>query len=117
MALKPLHNPADRTMKIIGLMSGSGTNLRKIIEHQELLKQREGEYLFQMVAIFSDSSASKAPEIGKDFDIPVIIHDLPSFYKKRNAPRSDLKLREEFDSETVKMLSVFGARLRLSEGI
>jgi len=111
MALKPLHNPSDGVLRVVGLMSGSGTNLRKILEHQERLKQTEGSYLFQMVAIFSDNAASKALEIGRDYDLPVIVHDLGSFYKKRNAPRSDLKLREEFDRLTVQMLSVFKARV------
>ena len=111
MALKPLHDPAHGSLRVVGLMSGSGTNLRKIIEHQERLKAREGKYLFQMVAIFSDNAESKAPEIGKDYDLPVLIHDLGSFYKKRNAPRSELKLRDEFDRITVQMLSVFKAKI------
>jgi len=111
MALKPLHHPQEGTLRIIGLMSGSGTNLRKILEYQEKLKELEGKYLFQMAAIFSDNFQSQAPEIGKDFEVPVVIHDLAAFYKKRNAPRTDLKLRKEFDQMTVKMLKPFKAKV------
>jgi phosphoribosylglycinamide formyltransferase-1 len=111
MALRPLHDPKSGILKIVGLMSGSGTNLRRILEHQEKLRAKEGNYIFQMAAIFSDNAESKAAEIGKDFDIPVIIHDIGAFYSKRGAKRSDMKLREQFDQTTVKMLSVFGARV------
>ena len=111
MALKPIHDPKSGVLRVVGLMSGSGSNLRKIIERSEELRQKEGGYLFRMVAIFSDNAASKAPEIGKEYDLPVIIHDIGSFYKKHNAPRSDLRLREQFDEHTVKMLSVFKAEV------
>ncbi len=107
MALKPLHDPKSGALRIVGLMSGSGTNLRKILEHQETLRQKEGRYIYQMVGIFSDNSTSKAAEIGRDYDLPVLIHDLAAFYKKRNRPKSDLKLREEFDRMTVELLSPF----------
>lgn len=111
MALKPIHDPKSGVLRVLGLMSGSGSNLRKIIEHQEQLREREGGCLFQMVAIFSDNAASKALEIGKEHDLPVIIHDIGSFYKKHRAPRSDLTLREKFDQLTVEMLSVFKAEV------
>jgi len=116
MALKALHNPKQGVLRVVGLMSGSGTNLRKILEYQEKIKAREGKYLYQLVAIFSDNYQSKAGEIGRDFEIPVIIHDIESFYKKRGAPRSDLKLREEFDRMTVKMLSPFKAKVAVYGG-
>ena len=116
MALRPLYDPSQGTMRIVGLMSGSGTNIRKILEYQEELKQREGRYIYQMVCIFSDNAESRAVEIGKDYDLPVIVHDISSFYKKRGAPRTDLKLREEFDQLTVKMLSVFEAKVAVYGG-
>lgn len=109
--LRALHDPRKGTLRIVGLMSGSGTNLRKILEHQEKLRSEEGKYIYQMVAIFSDNWQSKAPEIGKDYDIPVIIHDIGSFYQKLNAPRTDLKLREKFDRMTVDMLKPFKAKV------
>jgi len=116
MAVKAIHNPEEGALRAVGLMSGSGTNLRKILEYQELIKEREGKYLYQLVAIFSDNYQSRAGEIGKDFELPVIVHDIDSFYKKRGAPKSDLKLREEFDRLTVKMLSVFKAKVAVYGG-
>jgi folate-dependent phosphoribosylglycinamide formyltransferase PurN len=111
MALRPIHDPDSGTLRVVGLMSGSGSNLRKIIEHQEKLRQQEGRYLFSMVTIFSDNASSQAVEIGKDYDLPVIVHDIGAFYRKRGAPRSDLKLREQFDKLTVEMLSLFKAEV------
>lgn len=114
--LKPLHHPRQGILRVVGLMSGSGTNLRKIIEYQEKLRQKEGKYLYQVVAIFSDSWQSRAVEIGKDYDLPVLIHDLKAFYQKLNAPRTDLKLREKFDQMTVEMLKPFKAKVAAYAG-
>jgi folate-dependent phosphoribosylglycinamide formyltransferase PurN len=111
MALKPIHDPNSGVLRVAGLMSGSGSNLRKILAHQENLRKKEGNYLFKMVVIFADNAASKTLEIGKEYDLPVIIHDIGSFYKKHDAPRSDLKLRAQFDELTVRMLSAFDVRV------
>jgi len=115
--LKPLHDPTkEGVLKIVGLMSGTGSNLRKIIEWAELLKRERGQAVYQVVAIFSDSSDSMASQIGKEFDLPVIIRDVRGFYAHRAKPRSDLKLREEFDQETVKALSPFKAKVAAYAG-
>ncbi len=116
MALKPLHDPQEGPLRIVGLMSGSGTNIRRILEHQGRLLEEEGRMVYEMKAIFSDTWNSKAPEIGRDFDIPVIIRDIGAWYKKRGAKRSDIKLREQYDRENIKALSVFQARVAVYGG-
>jgi len=88
-------------MRIAGFMSGSGTNLRKILE----ASFQDGRC--RVVMIFSDRSDSKAVEIGKDFDIPVFVRDIRGFYAKRGKSLRDLVVREEFDRETVKALSSY----------
>ena len=35
--VKPIHNPSTGPLRLVGLMSGSGTNIRKIIDHQKKL--------------------------------------------------------------------------------
>jgi len=109
MKLKPLHDPKQGPLRIVGLMSGSGTNLRRILEHQERLAQQEGKPVYEVAAIFSDAWNSKAVEIGRDHDLPVLVRDLPAWLKKRGIPRSDLKRREEFDRAAVEALKPFGA--------
>jgi len=116
MKLKPLHDPAQGPLRIVGLMSGSGTNLRRILERQELLFREQGRPVYEVVAIFSDTWNSKAVEIGRDHDLPVLVRDLRAWLKKRGIPRSDLKRREEFDQATVAALRPFGAEVAAYAG-
>ena len=110
MKLKPLHDPGQGPLRVVGLMSGSGTNLRRILEHQERLTKQEGRPVFEVVVIFSDSWNSKATELGRDHDLPVLVRDLRAWLKKRGIPRSDLLRREEFDRGTIEALKTFGAQ-------
>jgi folate-dependent phosphoribosylglycinamide formyltransferase PurN len=108
--LEALHDPSTGPLRIVGLMSGSGSNLRRILERQRGLAAERGRSPFEVVAIFSDAWNSKAPELGRDFDLPVVVRDIAAFYATRNAPRRDLTLRAEFDRATVAALRPFDAR-------
>src|SRR3989338_1288076 len=116
MAIKKLHNPDDGQMKIIGLMSGSGSNLRKIIEQELSLKKENGYSPYHVVAIFSDNYESKALMVGKDYDLPVIVRDIKSFYAVRGKSRKDLIVRQEYDSESVKALAAYDAKIAAYAG-
>ncbi|MFA5259300.1 MAG: formyltransferase family protein [Candidatus Pacearchaeota archaeon] len=105
--LIPLYNHPDRVMRVAGLMSGSGSNLRKIIEHELHLNQEVGHSYFHVAVIFSDNSESNAVKIGNDYDIPVLIRDKKAFYKKRGKPLKDMQVRAEFDALTVRTLSTY----------
>ena len=98
------------------LMSGSGSNLRKILEKEQELQKNWGRFIYKVVVIFSDTFDSKACAIGKDFDIPVVTRDLKGFYAHRGKPRSDLKAREEFDRETIQALAPFEAKVAAYAG-
>jgi folate-dependent phosphoribosylglycinamide formyltransferase PurN len=91
-------------------MSGSGSNLRRILERQRALAGERGRSPFEVVAIFTDTWNSRAAEIGRDFDVPVVTRDIAAFYAARGAPRRDLALRAEFDAATVDALRPFRAR-------
>jgi phosphoribosylglycinamide formyltransferase 1 len=116
MALVPIHNPVNGPMKTVALMSGSGTNVRKIIEHGLYLAKQEGEPLYEISVIFSDSWDSQANTIGNDYNIPVISQDLVSWMKKNNVKRHELDKREEFDRQTIEMLKPFGAKIAIYGG-
>ncbi|HSU72701.1 MAG TPA: formyltransferase family protein [Candidatus Binatia bacterium] len=92
-------------MSVIGFMSGSGSNIRKLLEHQKKL----GDKVYRVVALFSDRFDSKAPQIGKEYDIPVIIRDIDAFYAARGKPRKDLSLRPAFEEEALRALHPFYA--------
>ncbi len=91
-------------------MSGSGSNIRKILEHQKHLEAKEGESPFQVVVLFTDRAESQAVRIGKEHDLPVVVRDLMGFCARRGVSRTDLRAREAFDEETVKALSPYGVK-------
>lgn len=97
--LTPLFNGSGK-MRVAGLMSGSGTNLRKIIEHQ-------GEGGYSVVVIFTDNPKSNAEKIGAEHGIPVITLDLAAFYAGKGLKKSDLSIRPEYDKQIVDALKPF----------
>jgi folate-dependent phosphoribosylglycinamide formyltransferase PurN len=107
MTLTKLYNPESGRMRIAGLMSGSGSNLRKIIEHGNEIEFSEGRFPYQVVVIFSDNPSSNAEKIGNEYGIPVVMRDLGAFYKDKGKPRRDLTVRAEFDEGTVEALKPF----------
>ncbi|MBI2631444.1 formyl transferase [Candidatus Pacearchaeota archaeon] len=107
MAIKELYNPERGKMRVAGLMSGSGSNLRKIIEHEKSLEEENGRSPYQVIVIFSDNPLSKVDEIGAKHKIPVIIRDLDAFYKERGKPKKDLTVRVDFDNETLELLKPY----------
>lgn len=94
--LTRLYDPCEGIMGVAGFMSGSGTNLVKIIEHERKLKA-QGRKLFEVVVIFSDVYDSNAAKIGRDFDIPVVIRDINSYYAARGVNDKRLKIRGNYE--------------------
>lgn len=109
MALTKFHDPAHGVMRVAGFMSGSGTNLKRILEHQERLRGEGGAPPYEVVVIFSDSTESSALRIGREYDIPVVVRDLRAFYAKRGKPRRDMAVRAAYDAETLRALAPYGA--------
>ena len=107
MAFRKLYDPANGQMRVAGLMSGSGSNLRKIIEHERNLESSKGRAPYSVVVIFSENPKSNAIRIGDAFGIPVVTRDLGAFYETKGKPRKDLSVRAEFDEGTVDALKKF----------
>ena len=116
MKLNKLHDPETGELKAIGFMSGSGTNLRKILDYEHNIREKEGKSPYRVVAIFSDNFDSSAKEIGRDYNIPVIFRDIRAYYKACRLPRKDMSLRVEYDRETVKCLLPFEAKCAIFAG-
>jgi folate-dependent phosphoribosylglycinamide formyltransferase PurN len=102
----PLYEPDAGVMRVAGFMSGSGTNLRRILEYQRSMESEMG-CPFRVVAIFSDSSSSNAAKIGTDYDLPVVTRDIAAYYKARGKKKRDLTIRPGFDEATVRALQPF----------
>ena len=47
MNLKKLHNPEDGELRAVGLMSGSGTNQRRVLEHE--VRLRKDVYIYMLL--------------------------------------------------------------------
>jgi len=107
MTLTQLYDPTKGVMNIAGFMSGSGTNLKKIIETEQFLQFKKVRSSYHVAVIFTDNAESNASKLGRDYNIPVIMHDIKAFYKSRDKPLKDLDVRKEFDMETAKALSVY----------
>jgi folate-dependent phosphoribosylglycinamide formyltransferase PurN len=103
MEKTPLYDPRHGVMRVAGFMSGSGTNLVRILEHERTLEE-QGGCPYRVVVIFSDSRHSNAAKIGADFDLPVVTRDISSYYRARGRKKKDLTIRPGFDEATVRAL-------------
>jgi len=91
-------------MRVAGFMSGSGTNLVRLLEHQERLREEEGRPVFEVAFIFSDRSdgLSAGERIAYDWAIPHVSYDIRRFHRQKSAPRTvrtpaGIALRREYD--------------------
>lgn len=107
--LTPLWTPSDGQLRIAGFMSGSGSNLRKIIKHEHELKRERGVSSYHLAVIFSNRYNSNATLIGNDYDIPVLTRDDRGLRKARGKTLDEI--REELDFETVKGLKPYDCRI------
>jgi folate-dependent phosphoribosylglycinamide formyltransferase PurN len=87
-------------------MSGSGTNVRKIIEHQIQLKKERGKSPYEVILIFTDNpEKSNAKIIAQEYGIPLESNDIEKFYHGRNI--RDMNIREEFDKKTLELIKPY----------
>ncbi|MBI4361135.1 hypothetical protein HY572_05175 [Candidatus Micrarchaeota archaeon] len=87
-----------KPLRVAILMSGKGSVAKSILESEENGRS------YQVVCIFTDNPKSNAKALAKKFKIPCEENDLVAFYKKKGKPKSDLSLRAEFDSITIRKL-------------
>ena len=105
MEYEPLFDPKKQPMRVACFMSGSGTNVRKIIEYQVKLKKERGKSPYEVVVIFTDNPESNAKKIAEEYGIPLEVNDIKKFYHGRDI--KDKSIREEFDKKTLELIKPY----------
>lgn len=116
MTLTPIFDPQlmGRVMRIAAFMSGSGTNVIRLLEREKELEQKPGGSPFKIIFIFSDRSdgGSAGEKIALDKGIPYFSYDIRKFYSLKGLKRSaltpaTLSARREFDSVASRLIKAF----------
>jgi len=101
-------------MRVAAFMSGTGTNIRKLLEYQRLLEAREGSPPFEVVFIFSDRSdgGSKGEEIALEYGLPYFSYDIRTFHRMRSIKRTvktseGMDARRQYDRVAAKLVQAF----------
>ena len=116
MKLAPIFDPrvAGRPMRVAAFMSGSGTNVVRLIEHEAALRASEGASPFELMFIFSDRSdgSCHGERIAEKRGIPYFSHDIRAFHRLRGLKRSvdvpgGMEARREYDKTAGKLADAF----------
>jgi folate-dependent phosphoribosylglycinamide formyltransferase PurN len=105
MAYKLLFNSKKQPMRVACFMSGSGTNVRKILEYQVKLKKENGKSPYEVVVIFTDNPESNAKKIAEEYGISLVVNDIKAFYHDKDI--KDKSVREEFDKKAVELIKPY----------
>ena len=116
MTLTPIFDPQakGRVMRVAAFMSGSGTNVIRLLEREKELEREPGGPPFKIIFIFSDRSdgVSAGEKIAFDTGIPYFSYDIRKFYSLKGLKRTSLTpegmaAREEFDSVASRLIKAF----------
>jgi len=109
--MKPLYDPQNGQMRVVGFMSGSGTNLTKILEFERSMDSSP----YKIVGILTDDPDSNAGNIASRFGIPCLVNNFDFFCITEKItdlcskmgitkPRKSMEVRELFDSRTLEII-------------
>ncbi|MBW1765724.1 MAG: formyl transferase [Deltaproteobacteria bacterium] len=116
MSITPLFDPVQmgRPMRVAAFMSGSGTNIIKLIEREKNLRAIEGASPFEVIFIFSDRSdgSCQGEKIACESGVPYFSYDIRSFHRLKELNRTvatpeGLAARREFDSVAGILIKAF----------
>ena len=97
---------AGRRMRVAAFMSGSGTNIRRLLER--------GSPHLEVAFIFSDrmDEHCKGPQIARQYGLPFFAHDIRSFHRLNQLKRTvttpeGLAARRRFDQVAARLVEAF----------
>jgi len=101
-------------MRVAAFMSGSGTNVIRLLERERELENGPSGSPFKVIFIFSDRSdgVSAGEKIALDAGIPYFSYDVRKFYALKGLKRATLThegmaARREFDSVASRLIKAF----------
>ncbi len=107
-ALKPIFDPqaTGRPLSVAAFMSGSGTNIRRLLE-------RQSPY-YEIAFIFSDVAHEKCQgqNIAREYGLPYFAYDTRRFHELKGLKRTvttpeGLVARQEYDQVAAKLVDTF----------
>jgi len=105
---------SKRPMRVAAFMSGSGTNIMKLIEREKELKAADGSSPFKVVFIFSDRSDGKCAgeKIALENGLPYFSYDIRMFHGLKSLKRSvvtpeGMSARKEYDRIAKTLVQAF----------
>ena len=116
MKLTPIFDPVKvgRPMRVGAFMSGSGTNILRLLETEKRLRNGEGQSPFEVIFIFSDRSdgSCQGERIALENGIPYFSHDIRAFHSRRGLRRTvataeGLAARRQFDRVAETLVKAF----------
>jgi folate-dependent phosphoribosylglycinamide formyltransferase PurN len=116
MSIVPIFDPvkAARPMRVGAFMSGSGTNIMKLIELEKKLKSEDEASPFEVIFIFSDRSdgGSAGERIAYENGLPYFSYDIRVFHQARSVKRAvgtpeGLSARKEYDHVADTLVNAF----------
>lgn len=78
-------NESLEYVPVVAFMSGSGSNIRELIKHQNSIGE---ESPFKVELIFADNLESNARKIAEANNLPVVELDIGNFYEEHNTKRT-----------------------------
>lgn len=116
MSITPIFDPvsAGRPMRVAGFMSGSGTNIRRLLAYEQELGAVGDGSPFETVFIFSDRSDGRCAgeRIALENGLPYVSYDIRAFHRRGGLNRSvataeGLAARRDYDRVARRLVEAF----------
>ncbi|MCF8127086.1 MAG: formyl transferase, partial [Deltaproteobacteria bacterium] len=114
--MTPIFDPDQqgRPMRVAAFMSGSGTNIMRLLEYEKRLKAQDGRSPFETVFIFSDRSdgGSAGERIALENGLPYFSYDIRAYHAGKSIKRTvlsaeGLAARRDYDRLAATLVEAF----------